>query len=170
MQEKKSKKVWLKSLLQAKMRKNIDTVFTCMHTLEPLFIFFHHFFPFSFYFIPHLFDLLPFYFDFFPLFFLHSTRIPWVFFSFFFPASHSLSHPPCLLCPLPLATSLLWFSLPVLFPPGRLADALQRTLINEGLCPSMIAQREWHHVIQSFLHISEGKSRTFLSRTEQLNN
>lgn len=56
-------------------------------------------------------------------FFLHSTSIPQVFSYPILPASHSLSHPPCLLSSLPLATSLLSFSFgPLLFPPFRLAD------------------------------------------------
>lgn len=128
-----------------------------MHPLEPLFIFFRHFFPFTFYSISHSFDLLPLYFDF---FFFHSTSIPQVFSYPILPASNSLSHPPRLLSSLPLATSLLSFSFgPLLFPPFRLAAVCNALLLMKVYVQ---LQREWHHVTQSFLHISEGTSRIFL--------
>lgn len=80
------------------------------------------------------------------------------------PASHSILIPPSLLCSFFLSTSLLpsfTFSRPSpsFLPPCELT-LHNVALINEGPCPAMIAPMKWHHVTQSFLHITEGKGRT----------
>lgn len=88
---------------------------------------------------------------------------PTAFFFFFIASCLTLtSHSPSLLCsfsPLYFSPFIIFFSRPY---PSFLRELTRHNgaLINEGLCLAMIAPVGWHHVTQSFLHITEGKGRT----------
>lgn len=91
---------------------------------------------------------------------------PTVSFLFFIASCLTLtSRPLSLFCFFPPSSLLLFFHhfffpwpSPSFLRPCELT-LHNGALINEGLCPAMIAPMGWHHVTQSFLHITEGKGR-----------